>query len=302
MTKDELDQKITEHKLEHHREAIEAGIRPCIRLYLAKADEDEMPLGASKMGGRPDLPPSFPWPFETRRPAHDRDKRFNPDGETKPLLPLSFVAQIKLSDVAPLDDEAILPATGILYFFYSAEQEVWGFDPRDHSGFKVQYYDGDETLTRTEFPADLPNLRFRPCGINAVKEINIPSSASDRVDFLTLDPHDVSTDWDAYNELQDEWPVNKMFGYADLIQGEQELECELATNGIYVGDGTGYKDPRRESLESNIANWRLLLQVDSNEEDCNMMWGDLGRIYFWIRKDDLIHKRFDKSWLILQCS
>lgn len=48
--------------------------------------------------------------------------------------------------------------------------------------------------------------------------------------------------------------------------------------------------------------WRLLLQVDSNEEDCGMMWGDVGRLYFWIRKQDLENKKFDKSWFSLQCS
>jgi len=31
------------------------------------------------------------------------------------------------------------------------------------------------------------------------------------------------------------------------------------------------------------------------------MWGDLGRIYYWIRDDDLAARRFDRSWLVLQC-
>lgn len=33
-----------------------------------------------------------------------------------------------------------------------------------------------------------------------------------------------------------------------------------------------------------------------------MMWGDLGRLYFWIRDDDLAARRFEKAWLILQCT
>ncbi len=32
-----------------------------------------------------------------------------------------------------------------------------------------------------------------------------------------------------------------------------------------------------------------------------MMWGDLGRLYVMIHKDDLRHRRFDKVWQILQC-
>ncbi len=31
------------------------------------------------------------------------------------------------------------------------------------------------------------------------------------------------------------------------------------------------------------------------------MFGNYGRIYFYIRKDDLRAKRFDRIWLILQC-
>ena len=32
------------------------------------------------------------------------------------------------------------------------------------------------------------------------------------------------------------------------------------------------------------------------------MWGDVGRLYFWIRDADLRARRFDATWLILQCS
>ena len=39
-------------------------------------------------------------------------------------------------------------------------------------------------------------------------------------------------------------------------------------------------------LKPNAKDWRLLLQIDSNEEN-NYMWGDSGRLYFWIRKVDL---------------
>jgi uncharacterized protein YwqG len=41
--------------------------------------------------------------------------------------------------------------------------------------------------------------------------------------------------------------------------------------------------------------------VDLAEEAAGMMWGDAGRIYFWIRREDLLARDFDRSWLILQC-
>jgi uncharacterized protein YwqG len=43
----------------------------------------------------------------------------------------------------------------------------------------------------------------------------------------------------------------------------------------------------------------LLLQVDS--DDVGMMWGDGGRLYFWIREQDARRADFSNVWMILQC-
>jgi uncharacterized protein YwqG len=32
-----------------------------------------------------------------------------------------------------------------------------------------------------------------------------------------------------------------------------------------------------------------------------MMWGDSGRLYWWIREADLAEGRWDATWLVLQC-
>ena len=79
-----------------------------------------------------------------------------------------------------------------------------------------------------------------------------------------------------------------------------ELECELVTHGLYCGDATGYEDPRAKELEISSRQWRLLLQIDS-DDSAEMMWGDVGRVYFWIREEDLRQARFDRTWTILQC-
>lgn len=78
------------------------------------------------------------------------------------------------------------------------------------------------------------------------------------------------------------------------------LECQLVTNGIYAGDASGYKDPRRKELERRVDDWTLLLQIDS-DKNAKMMWGDAGMLYVWIRREHLAAKSFDKAWTILQC-
>ena len=46
--------------------------------------------------------------------------------------------------------------------------------------------------------------------------------------------------------------------------------------------------------------WCLLAQFESDEAS-KMVWGDGGRVYFWIRKVDLAARRFDKVVLQAQC-
>jgi len=300
MTEEEFTRRLEEHGLLDYKDELQVRTRSCIRLHLESKDEADLPIGTSKIGGRPDLPESIEWPYETEREANPRDRYFNQELESKPLLPLSFVAQLNLEEISRFDEENLLPRTGWLYFFYSAEQSVWGFDPRDSSGFKVLYFCGDRSdLRRIDFPPVLPDYAmFNACRITPQSEISLPAPWGESVRGLFASREAE----DAYYEFQDDGLSNKIFGHADNIQGDMELECELATNGIYVGDPSGYKDPRRATLEQNTPNWRLLLQVDSNENDCGMMWGDVGRIYYWIRKDDIERQRFENAWLILQCS
>ena len=54
-------------------------------------------------------------------------------------------------------------------------------------------------------------------------------------------------------------------------------------------------------LEKGAADWQLLLQIDSDEENTGMMWGGGGRLYFWIRKDDLKKRAFANVWMVLEC-
>jgi uncharacterized protein YwqG len=84
------------------------------------------------------------------------------------------------------------------------------------------------------------------------------------------------------------------------IQGDMQLEAQLVSNGLYCGNPSGYEDPRRETLEPGADEWVLLLQFDSDSR-IDVMWGDLGMLYFWIRKSDLAERRFDRTWMTVQC-
>lgn len=73
-----------------------------------------------------------------------------------------------------------------------------------------------------------------------------------------------------------------------------------------MGNSEGWskipKDIRKRAEESARDRWMLLFQLDIVEnDDFELMFGDCGHIYFYITKEDLSERKFDNTWLILQC-
>ena len=95
-------------------------------------------------------------------------------------------------------------------------------------------------------------------------------------------------------------PSHRMFGHSANVQGDMQLEAQLVTSGLYGGDPSGDNDPRAKALEAGSSDWVLLLQLDSDDR-AGLMWGDAGMLYYWIRLNDLLARRFDRAWMTLQC-
>ncbi len=283
MNKQQLAQKFLDAGLAGFWNEAAPHAKSSIRISLQPCEESELPLGKSKIGGLPDLPENTAW--------------FTHDGK-----PLSFVAQLNFAETKPYDAEGKLPASGILYFFYDADQTSWGFDPAD-KGSAVTYYvpgDAEVKLVRQPAPAALEeHTIFKPAILDYAIEANVPDYWSGLLEGVKLDEEENDRYLDLKGEIYGE-PANKLLGHSNNIQGAMELQCELVTNGLYCGNETGYKDPKRPFLEKNASQWQLLLQVDTNEA-CDMIWGDSGRLYFWIKEEDLQNRAFDRSWTVLQC-
>lgn len=285
-------------------------------LVLAQADTNE--AQRTKLGGVPDLPDEMDWPIREgySRTDHKGDLVSTqylhaPDGVSvedyhfRPQ-PLDFIAQVDLAEMAgPITLEAKLPQAGMLYFFYDAIATRWGFDPRDAPGFRVLFYDGSGALRSTAAPrkataeCDFPEVRLAPRGgfsIPSARRLaellpNITNEmchAYDDAAIETFRPHQPAT------------YLNQLVGLPSEIQNPMEYECALVTSGIYLGD-PAYHTPEAKIILAQKTDWQLLLQIDS-DDDANMMWGDLGLLYWWIRRSDLEARDFSKVWLILQCS
>lgn len=287
MNKEELKAKIDEVGLAHLSEQLVSLSKMSIRFTTSKSPDSEIPLGASKVGGFPDLPTNYIYP-------------------TWKNIPLSFLAQINLDDLSKFEPASVLPPSGILSFFYSATQETWGFDPKDKGSWQVYYFADTTNLQRTKIPNDLPDEGYySSCSLFFFEELTLPPWESIMVENLHLkrEERDIFVDLSNHvyssngNDL-----INRILGYPDPIQGDMQLECQLASNGLFCGDSTGYQDPRRKELEPDSVNWQLLFQLDSEEENTGMCWGDVGRLYFWIHQKALFNKDFEKTWMILQCT
>jgi uncharacterized protein YwqG len=85
-----------------------------------------------------------------------------------------------------------------------------------------------------------------------------------------------------------------MFGCPDQIQDDMQLQCALYSNGF-----SGPDDPGVASAAAQKGVWQLLLQVDS-DETIGMRWATSGMLYFWLEKEALHQRQFDRSWLVMQ--
>lgn len=128
-----------------------------IRILMDK-ENSSVPVGASKFGGFPDLPPEIPYPTMSGYTGNwgDRKERYEKSA-------MQLVAQINLAELAEYDKDDLLPHTGILYFFWSGEiapihsknrfYEGIADDPDNADIHKVIWYNGDlSALKRTEPP------------------------------------------------------------------------------------------------------------------------------------------------------
>jgi len=213
--------------------------------------------------------------------------------------PLAFLGQIVLSE-SPSVPELGLPDQGVLLFFYEIQRQPWGFDPRTRGCAQVLYLPyapvGNDFCTQ---PDSLARVKLAPATIQFAQEWTLPEIVEDtfsRITRGTSDYHNLLSQ--LYGNQS---TLHRIGGNPQQIQGDMQLEAQLVSHGIYCGNPDGYRDPRAKMLEPGAKDWELLFQIDTDEDGPGFIWGDVGRLYFWIRRDDREHRNFDEIWCGLQC-
>ena len=172
---------------ERIRETIINLLADSIRIKIKTVKDTNIPLGYSKIGGFPDLPDVFVWPEWKNEP-------------------LSFIAQINLAEIGFYDTAGLLPKSGLIYFFYEAEEQPSGLFLNDRGGWRVFYYDGGlVNLSRRTPPEKLPDYnRFNSGVFECSVETTIPSWESIYIKNLKLSSEEKDTYMDIEEKVGEE--------------------------------------------------------------------------------------------------
>jgi uncharacterized protein YwqG len=277
---------LREAGLREYTEAILRYKQPCIRLHARRvADSDSLLLGASRIGGLPDLPPTMEWPIRNGRPCE-------------------FIAQINLSHASPYDPTGLLPKEGLLLFFYDGLEYL--DSPYQHyqkGSETIRYYTGDiAKLERaTVFPDALEKFqRYRTCSIIFETDWMLPQWATPAAIALErevfgrkeiIEPETPLAK--IYRQVVDELEPyedqdkHHLFGYPEpIIQDDPLYEIPEAWDG--------------KKMDHNLlAEWIYLLQI-SSDDGPGMLWADTSSLYYCIRRDDLLAGKFENAICVEQ--
>lgn len=298
MERKELEQLIHEHELDALKGPIIAALKEKISLLKLGPDDGSQP-GVTRVGGHPDLPAGMAWP------------------KTEDGGYMTFLLQLNLSELhAKAGDGrsgneavyALFPKTGMLYFFIGLDQPAYNIE------HKVLFIEDIHDLQPTE-----------PPGITALEEVYEVNCFSPY--RLTMERgFDVRSDeWLDEAEQQDEGisdlyddfecalsasdQVGYLLGYAHGQHDDGEIEAALK---ILTGEGYDYyPDHARAKLTQHLGSEQkmaqevndtlVLLMLDS-DRDVGFCWWDAGCLHFFIRKEDLLSRRFDRTYLSLESS
>lgn len=263
MKKEDFISALTASNLEKYLPRFEALMQDSIRYHLTQIqDYADVAIGSSRMGGFPDFPPTLIWPADNNG------------------TPLAFIAQLNLKEIHPFDQDQLLPDKGVLYFFFDGDQGMGGYAANEKHLFRIIYFDGNDDALEPvkDYPENFPEPgQFWPCSFTYTREMFLPDRWSKEYAFMTPEEKELF-----FSKVYPGAYINKTLGIPDILQGN---DMPYLCQKVYP-----------ESAEED---WVLLLQVDSNEQAC-MNWSDAGRIYYWIRKQDLEKRNFDNCWCVMQ--
>jgi len=256
--------------------------RPCLALQPVRA-ESALPVGASKVGGAPDLPAGVAWPR-------------NDDG-----VPVPFAFQVNLTELARLHP-GLLPLPeepGLLQFFTTfVDEDTWAVGKQWRDGWYEPARGDNRVLVHhtVDGPVDGPEPFQEEWRLVAEPAVSLPGylELSDRAPelfaVLRADQRlrDSYRDWLAY----DLGLYNLVGGFPSWVQDAAYYEAVGRERGLRFHDVA--PSPLGE-LQAEGRNWHLVCQLDS-------IIGDDGRMYLLAPMDSAGRYELDRTQYVYQCT
>lgn len=253
---------------------VTAALLPLARRALRLGAEGGAPVD---LGGAPLLPPGEPWPRWNERP-------------------LDFLGAIDFADLAPFGEISGIPSSGKAAFYYASDiPRPWGDAAAQRDGWRL--FTGDLREAAPP-PSALTYPRTR---LHATPFLSLPSPKEPTVRRLEATYSGLLP---VYEQLHAVWsqhiwprdmPAHQLGGWPALVQRPLGPDCLYASTGRPLDSVA--PPPLRPDEEHAVDEWRLLLQLDSDDR-LGWYWGDPGRVYFCSRPDDPL----EQTWLTLQAA
>lgn len=239
-------------------------------------------------------------------PYWDMQKEYPTDGDGRKMM---MISQINFSQLRDLDTD--LPKEGMLQFFITTEDDVYGIDfdePASQENFRVVFHDvinSDVTqeqvkalgITTAEACEEYGSpicrqaaLSFR-AGIDYMgsDESGFPAVFAQAVKAVTGEDIDTERWYQYFDEADDDYLEDELRG-----SGHKMLGHPFFTQS----------DPREGTDDEQYFD-TLLLQIDSdmgNDGEDYVLWGDCGVANWFINGEALKKKDFSKIMYNWDCS
>jgi uncharacterized protein YwqG len=265
-----IDQLIEMHNLTSRRSAIHKLARPAILLRTRESSEAKIPLGATKIGGRPDLQAGYEWPAYK-------------DGK-----PLAFLAQLDLAEIAKLGTPIKgLPTTGLLSLF-----SAWGWmgegdaDPRipdgenEQIGWTVALHAPPATWERRKTPQGVNS--FKAAAVEPTRVLSLPNH---RVEPPLAALGWTDDEYDRFDEMQSD--------YCSLQMGHWLKNSDAFASHHQLG---GYAVFQQQFPDGLLETGRAMLLQIGTDGKADMCWSDGGELTFYADAKALARGRFERLW------
>ena len=259
-------------------------VHPTVGVRTTTKEDNDIDVGLSKIGGKPDLPNNFNWP--------KRDNEL-----------LTFCAQYNLEEIKAFDVANVLPSSGIIYVFIYIDKEWPGFLSQKNS-YKLIFHEKTNDLVRTDFPSNyFMEGIFQPVKIEYFESYTIPDDESITLKYFQEKYEDFYSLYNStyeYIENVTELNIddfNQVLGYDRSIQSS--VMFDFAERELEISTRSEWELKQSEIFELS-KKYKLLLQLDSANSTNLEKFGGSSTIYFGIEPKDLKMRNFNNVIMVFQ--